>query len=353
MSNSRRFAECSLSPLLTRKQVLRAALNGASAAALLTVPALFPRIGNARAADKISPDAAGAPQTARAPDKLAQVSEIAPGVFVHHGHIGIYSPSNGGDICNTGFIIGRDAVAVIDTGGTAHLGEALKAKITALTDRPIRYVINTHMHPDHVLGNAPFRAEGTQFVGHHKLGAALAARAERYLSFNKDAVGAAEFAGTEIVLPTLTVTDRLELDLGDRKLVLTARPTAHTDNDLTVRDSHTETEFMGDLIFSIHVPTLDGSIRGWLALLDVLEAQSAQRIVPGHGPASMEWPAAAAPVKRYLTTVANGVRQAIKDGQTMSEAVETVGLDERDRWQMFDEFHRRNVSAAFAELEWE
>lgn len=286
-------------------------------------------------------------------DNSANIVEIAPGVFVHQGHHAVYSPANGGDICNTGFIIGRDAVAVVDTGGTARIGSALKAKITALTDRPIRYVINTHMHPDHVLGNAAFKADGCQFVGHHKLAAALAARAERYLAFNKAAVGEDAFAGTEIVLPTLAVDERLDLDLGGRTVTLVARPTAHTDNDLTVRDATTDTLFTGDLIFSGHVPTLDGSIKGWLTLLAALETETARRIVPGHGAASMDWPGAAGPITRYLTAIAEGVRHAIRDGRTMREAIDTVGANERTHWELFDEFHRRNVSAAFAELEWE
>jgi len=329
---------------LTRKTFLRIALGAIACPPLLGV------------LERKGFGLGGAVGTARAQTSAgntAPSSEIAAGVFVHHGHVGVYSHANGGDICNTGFIIGRDAVAVIDTGGTALLGEALKAKIKALTDRPIRYVINTHMHPDHVLGNAAFQAEGTQFVGHHKLAAALAARAERYLAFNSAAVGEAAFAGTKIVLPTLPVEDRLELDLGERKLILTARPTAHTDNDLTVRDVATESVFMGDLIFSTHVPTLDGSIKGWLALLAELEGETAKRIVPGHGPATMDWPAAAGPIKRYLGVVASGVRQAISAGRTLREAIETIGNEERSHWALFDEFHKRNVSAAYAELEWE
>ena len=67
----------------------------------------------------------------------------------------------------------------------------------------------------------------------------------------------------------------------------------------------------------------------------------------------MNWPAASAPVKRYLEVVAAGVRAAIASGRTMRDAIETVGESERANWQLFDEFHRRNVSAAFAELEWE
>ena len=73
--------------------------------------------------------------------------------------------------------------------------------------------------------------------------------------------------------PTELVKDRLELDLGDRKLLIEAHATAHTDNDVTVLDEKTGTMFLGDLLFAKHVPALDGSIRGWLALIDKLEAR--------------------------------------------------------------------------------
>ena len=336
-ANSIEQSDC-YSSSITRQTFLRLVLNGT---ATLSFAAAGLRFGIAEAM-------AQAPATVE-----ANVIEVAHGVFVHQGRHGVYAPDNGGDICNTGFIIGDDAVAVVDTGGTALLGAALKARISTLTDRPVRYVINTHMHPDHVLGNAAFKADGCQFVGHEKLAPALLARAERYLAYNKAAVGEKAFAGTEIVLPTVGVADHHEIDLGGRTLALLARATAHTDNDLTVRDEKTGTLFTGDLIFSGHVPTLDGSIRGWLKLLAELEPAAAERIVPGHGPAAMNWHAASAPVKRYLEVVAAGVRAAIASGRTMRDAIETVGESERANWQLFDEFHRRNVSAAFAELEWE
>lgn len=281
-------------------------------------------------------------------------AQVAPGVFVHTGeHAHAYTAANLGDISNNGFIVGREAVAVIDTGGTAAYGRRLRDAIRAVTDRPVRYVVNTHMHPDHVLGNAAFRADAPRFAGHHKLAAALSARAERYLSFNREQTGPEGFAGTEIVLPDLAVETTLELDLGDRIIRLEAHRTAHTDNDLTVRDMATDTVFMGDLIFSGHVPTLDGSIRGWIALLDAMKGRPAARIVPGHGPASMAWPDAAVPLERYLGAIATDVRKAIKAGRTLSETLATAASGERDQWELFDGFHARNVSAAFAELEWE
>lgn len=286
------------------------------------------------------------------PSTLA-LAEIAPGVHVHRGRHALFAPDNAGDIANTGFIIGREAVAVVDTGGSASVGKALLAAIRSVTSLPVRYVINTHMHPDHVLGNAAFRGEGVAFVAHHKMARGLAARAERYLAVNRGLLGKEAFAGTEIVLPTLAIQARHELDLGGRRLVLEPRPTAHTDNDLTVRDEASGTLFMGDLLFAEHVPTIDGSIRGWLTLLEGLEGESAARVVPGHGPPALTWPEAARPLKRYLGAVADDVRRMIKDGRPLAEASLSAAASEAQHWQMFADYHARNVSAAFAELEWE
>lgn len=280
-------------------------------------------------------------------------TEIAPGVFVHTGRHGLIDATNGGDIANLSFIIGSDAVAVIDTGGSADIGRALRKTISALTSKPIRYVINTHMHPDHVLGNSAFEGADVAFVAHHKMARSLAERAESYLRRASERLGDARFAGTKIVFPTRSVDAPTTLDLGSRQLTLIPRPTAHTDNDLTVFDSVTQTLIAGDLLFAEHIPIIDGSIVGWLALIDALAAESAQRVVPGHGPASMSWPDALKPMQRYLQTVAADVRAAIKSGSTMTEAVKTAGQSERPNWRLFDEHHARNVTAAFAELEWE
>ena len=282
-----------------------------------------------------------------------EVTEVAPGVFVHQGRYEVQSPDNRGDMANAGFVVGSEAVAVIDTLGSAVAGEELREAIRQVTDKPIKYVINTHMHPDHVFGNAAFKADNPTFVGHYKLARGLATRADRYLAVNKTMLGAKAFAGIEVILPTLAVENALSLDLGGRTLKLEAQPTAHTDNDLIVTDSATNTLFLGDLLFSAHVPTLDGSIKGWLVLLDELRERSVARVVPGHGPHAMALPQALEPEQRYLAAIANDVRRLIEEGKTLEEATKTAGLSEREAWKLFDQYHVRNVSAAFAELEWE
>ncbi len=282
-----------------------------------------------------------------------EASEVAPGIFVHQGRYELQSPQNRGDMANASFVVGTDAVAVIDTLGSAVAGRELRSAIRAVTDKPISYVINTHMHPDHVFGNAAFKEDNPTFVGHYKLARGLGSRAERYLAINKTMLGEEAFEGIEIIVPTLAVEDSLNLDLGGRTLVLETQRTAHTDNDLTVTDTATDTLFLGDLLFSVHVPTLDGSIRGWLALVDELSQRKAARVVPGHGPHAMALPEALQPEQRYLAAIAADVRQLIKDGRTLEEAIRTAGFSERDAWKLFDQYHVRNVTAAFAELEWE
>ena len=281
------------------------------------------------------------------------VTAVAPGVFVHAGAVELMSEANAGAIANVGFIVGGEAVAVVDTGGSVAQGRALFAAIRGVTDLPIRYVINTHVHPDHVFGTAAFEAERPRFVGHAKLPRALSARGDHYLQANAALLGPDLTAEIRIIPPDLLVEDRADLDLGGRVVELRAWPTAHTDNDLTVLDRTTGTLFAGDLVFLQHVPSIDGSIKGWLSAVDELAALPVARVVPGHGPASAPWPDALDDERRYFEAVARDVRAAIAAGATLQSATGAVAGEERGRWDLFGEFHARNVTAAFAELEWE
>jgi quinoprotein relay system zinc metallohydrolase 2 len=277
--------------------------------------------------------------------------EIAPGVFVYQAPYALLAPVNGGAIANVGFIVGRDAVAVVDTGNSRAAGERLLAAVRARTSLPIRYVINTHMHPDHVLGDAAFSGQGARVVANAKMARALQARRESYLDAGRRILGEA-FDGSEMVLPDMPVAGAATLDLGDRVLDLQAEPTAHTDNDLTVYDRRTGTWFLGDLLFIGHLPSIDGSLEGWVKVMARARERVVQRVVPGHGPASAAWPDALAPQQRYFDRLRADVTALLDTGADIGTAAKTAGLSERDAWALFDEFNARNAIAAYREQEW-
>ena len=286
------------------------------------------------------------------PDPLP-VTEVGPGIFAHIGDIALMNRENEGAIANLGFVIGEDAVAVIDTGGSVLEGSRLLAAIRSHTDKPIRYVINTHLHPDHVFGNAAFAAEGPTFVGHKNLPYGLAARGPFYIEAFRRIMGDEAMAGVKIIAPTLLVSDDTRVDLGGRALLLKAWPAAHTDTDLTVQDEQSGILLAGDLVFVQHVPVVDGSLRGFLAATDALSRISAAKVIPGHGAVIDNWPTGLQPQRRYLERLRDDIRALIARGATIDTAAQTAAQTEKPYWQLFEDYNARNATAAFAELEWE
>lgn len=280
------------------------------------------------------------------------VEKIAPGIYVHYGEHKDIDAGYGGDICNISFIVGSKGVAVIDTGGSPVIGARLREAIREVTALPILYVINTHVHPDHALGNAAFKQDNPVFVGHSKLSEAMAQRSGIYLQNQRVWVGA-DAAGTELIPPTLAVSAMHDIDLGGRTLNLTAYPVAHSPSDMTVFDTATSTLWTGDLLFIERTPSVDGDLISWLRVIGQLREINSTRTVPGHGPVASNGRAALDAEERYLTTLLNDVRSAIEQGHSMDQTIATAAQSEQGKWVLFNTTNRRNIARIFPMLEWE
>ena len=294
---------------------------------------------------------AAAPLRSAAAAQLPLV-ESAPGLFVQVGVHEDFAPGNRGGIANLVAILASEAVAVVDAGGSPAQARDFLEAIAVRTDRPIRHLILTHHHPDHVMGAVLFRELGARIWGHARLEAALLDRFPTYRAAMERLLGTA-IDGAELVPieEVVTIEAPRRIDLGDRVLELRAWPTAHTDCDLTVVDVATGTLIAGDLLFLERIPVIDGSLAGWLRVMDELARIPAHRVVPGHGPASAVWPEALAPQRRYLEDLAAAVRRAIANGRSLSALL--ADPPPAGDWLLSSDNHPRNITAAYKELEWE
>ena len=289
-------------------------------------------------------------RSAASPGPATQLLEVAPGIHIRQGVTQDVTRGNNDAIANIGCVIGREAVAVIDPGGSLEDGESLRLAIRQLTRLPIRYVVMSHVHPDHVFGAGAFQMEHPVFVGHTRLPGALALRGSYYRDMLDRILG---MDPGPVVAPTQLVRDHTEIDLGNRILTITAHLPAHTDCDLSIVDRQTGILLAADLLFVHRVPSLDGDLKGWLGQLAALQATGSRHAVPGHGPVLVDWPGAAADIVRYLTALLTETRQAVAANVPIAEAARTVAQSERGKWQLFDSYNPRNVIVAYQQLEWE
>ena len=285
-------------------------------------------------------------------ENIKTVVEVQNGVFVRPGNDGIIFEDK--NIANIGFIIGEKAIAVIDTGGSINEGQELLCQIRKVSKLPIRYVINTHVHPDHTLGNSAFDDPDVTFIGHDNLAYAMGVLSKTYLRRYNEKTGE-NVSYDSIILPQTRVNNELEIDLGNRPLSLIAIQKAHTNNDLVVYDKKTETLWLSDLLFHKHIPVIgkSGSVSGWLDVIKKLKSKPVKFVVPGHGPLQINWEEAANDQIRYLTQLRDDIRTYISTDADLTEAMESIGLNETRNWRMFSTFHKRNISYIYSELEWE
>ena len=292
---------------------------------------------------------------------LLSAKKIVKDVYAYEGLIADFNNENKGAISNFSFVVGKNCVAVIDTGGSPEVGEMIVKDIKIKTKKPICFVINTHAHPDNYGGNSAFLdlIPTPEFIAHENF---ANASANRIKTFNARLL---KLLGIEKPLKSFkiskSISDDAYLDLGDRKLYLKAWKTSHTNNDLTVFDINSGIFWTGDLLFAEHIPVMDGSLNGWIEVTNELrqikntgsKGALVKKIVPGHGPIQVDSLIAFDKQKEYLQKMRLLVNKAIKEDVSISDAVDDISNKLGSDWKLSDLFNKRNVTASYAELEWE
>jgi cyclase len=251
---------------------------------------------------------------------------------------------------NSGFIVGSEGVAVVDTFQTKEAAEALLAAIRETTSQPVRFVIDTHYHLDHVAGNGVFAQAGAVVVAERNV--AAWERTEN-LKFFGDAIKPEQRAMVEaLTLPSLTYRDGVELRLGDRKVVVRVMP-GHTGGDSVVSVPDAGAVFTGDLFWNRCLPNLiDADTEEQIATNEALVREfPTATFVPGHGEVGKAADVAA--FRDYLMTLRQDVSRARAAGRSGSTLVEAVVPELEARyadWSYFEHFVRRNVEQTEAEL---
>ena len=240
------------------------------------------------------------------PDVKIETISVAPGIYVLMGRGG-----------NVGLTVGVDGAAIIDDQFT-DMAPKIRAAVTMLTDRPVKFVINTHMHPDHTGGNDAFGKAGAVIIAQENVRKRLGAAQVDALKSTTIEPRARE------ALPVITFADSATLHFNDDDLEFTHVPNAHTETDIVVRFRKANVVHMGDtftggfpFIDGSNGGTLDGFIRAHEIVLPTIDDNT--KVIRGHGPVGNK-----AELQAYhdmLVVVRDRVAKLVKAGKSQDEVV--------------------------------
>lgn len=189
---------------------------------------------------------------------------------------------------NAGIVIGKDGIVVIDTLTSAKEAQRFINDIRAISDKPVKYVINTHYHLDHTFGNSEFVKLGGIIIAQTSDNENLQKSGEATLK-NISAYGLTEkdMEGTKISYPQISFSNKLEIDLGDQRVELIYPGPSHTAGSILIYLPDKKILFAGDVLFTNYHPFIvEGDIKSWGKVLDYILKMDVATIIPGHGPVS-------------------------------------------------------------------
>lgn len=285
-----------------------------------------------------------------------QTSSAAPAPLfdLHRVGIGVWaaiSPDGSKAGSNAGFVIGQDGVAVIDSFQNVDAARELLAAIRQRTKLPIRYLVNTHYHLDHMTGNEVFAQAGAVILAHKNV--RQWAHTENLKFFGAKITPQQRQWVESIALPTVVYEDGVDLYLGDRKLEV-RHLLGHTGGDSIVAVPDAKVVFTGDLLWYKHLPNLiDASTAPWIETLNTLSRDFPNAtFIPGHGGIA---PAGFLPEFRgYLEALRADVQRGLNQGKSGDQLVAAVEPELKEKygeWGFFPHFIGPNILQTAAELQ--
>ncbi len=278
-----------------------------------------------------------------------QPEKVAEGVYAFVGAPGPITAANRGFVGNSGFVIGKTGVVVIDTGSSYSHGKRMLDAIARVTDKPVVLVIITHAVQEFVFGSQAFVERGTPLLAHSETTKLMKARCDHCLDNLRPLLGA-ELEGTRLVIPQSEVTATTTVDAGGRPLELYFFGWASTPGDLAVFDRTSGVLFAGGMVAIDSIPDIrDSDFEGWQRALPRLTDLKPTRVVPGHGPVAGA--DAIAATASYLDALDRKMRALYAQSTSLMDSVEKAALPDYRDWASYATTQRQNALHRYLQLE--
>lgn len=294
---------------------------------------------------------------AAAIDNIATVPVVAVKVGPHsyyvQGQAGAASSANQGYMSNAGFVVTREGVVVFDSLGTPPLADALLKQIRKITPVPVKRVIVSHYHADHVYGLQIFKAAGAEIWAHEggKEYFASGEMAQRLAQRREDLFPWVD-ENTQILMPDRWLSGDEDFELGGVKFAIRHVGPAHSAEDLALFVQPDRVLYAGDLVFKGRVPFVgNADSKSWLAALDKLLAFDAKVMVPGHGAVSRKPKADLALTRDYLAYLRKTMGAAVADLIPFDEAYAKTSWKQFEKLPAFNEGNRGNAYNTYLLME--